>query len=158
MAASGPTLFICSCERTMPLAPASAGEAISARVVEGHQFCGAELDRVRTALGKPGEIVIACTAQAPLFTEVSEELGARRPPTYVNIREMAGWSDQASSAGPKMAALIAAAAEAMPPISFVTLESKGVALIYGHDRQPSKPGVNSPIASTLRSSFRGPAM
>jgi ferredoxin len=133
MAASVPTLFICSCERTMPLAPASAGDAISARVNEGHQFCGAELDRVRTALGKPGEVVIACTAQAPLFTEVSEELGRETPPTYVNIREMAGWSDQASSAGPKMAALIAAAAESMPPISFVTLESKGVALIYGRD-------------------------
>ena len=37
------------------------------------------------------------------------------------------------AAGPKAAALIAAAAEEMPPISLVTLESNGVALIYGRD-------------------------
>ncbi len=43
MAVSGSTLFICSCERTMPLALAIAGESIGARVVEGYQFCGSEL-------------------------------------------------------------------------------------------------------------------
>lgn len=32
-----------------------------------------------------------------------------------------------------MAALLAAAAEPMPPAGFVTLESKGVALVYGRD-------------------------
>ena len=34
-----------------------------------------------------------------------------------------------------MAALIAAAAEPMPPIRLVSIESEGVALIYGRDEQ-----------------------
>ena len=38
-----------------------------------------------------------------------------------------------SRLGPKAAALIAAAAEETPPIALVTLESDGVALIYGRD-------------------------
>ena len=53
--------------------------------------------------------------------------------TFVNIRETGGWSNDAAAAGPKAAALIAAAQEDMPPISLVTLESSGVALIYGRD-------------------------
>ncbi len=133
MAASTATLFVCSCERTMPIAPAAAGEAVGAKMIEGHQFCGAELDRVRAALNAKGEIIIACTAQAPLFVEVAEDAGREILPTFVNIRETAGWSKDAALTGPKMAALIAAAAEPMPPILQVTLESKGVALIYGRD-------------------------
>ena len=59
---------------------------------------------------------------------------SRKPQlTFVNIRETGGWSNDAAAAGPKAAALIAAAAEEMPPISLVTLESNGVALIYGRD-------------------------
>ena len=49
----------------------------------------------------------------------------RRPQlTFVNIRETGGWSKDAAAAGPKTAALIAAAGEDMPPISLVTLESE----------------------------------
>jgi ferredoxin len=51
-----------------------------------------------------------------------------------------GWSDDAAAAGPKMAALLAAAAEPLPPIPFVTLESNGVALIYGRDAQAVEAG------------------
>jgi ferredoxin len=51
----------------------------------------------------------------------------------VNLRENAGWSADAASAGPKMAALAAAAAEPTPDPSFVRLESEGVILVYGCD-------------------------
>lgn len=50
-----------------------------------------------------------------------------------NIGEYANWSKDASAAGPKIAALLAAAAEPMPPATLVALESKGVTLIYGRD-------------------------
>ena len=133
MAAPGPQLFVCSCEKSMPLAPAAAGQAIGAKVLEGQQFCGAELDRVRAGLKSGGEVIIACTAQAALFREVAEDAGRESAPLFVNIRETAGWSSQAQAAGPKMAALIAAAAEPMPPVAFVTLESSGVVMIYGRD-------------------------
>jgi ferredoxin len=53
----------------------------------------------------------------------------------VNIRETAGWSKDAKAAGPKMAALIAAAQEGAPEIPFVSFTSEGVILVYGRDEQ-----------------------
>jgi ferredoxin len=49
-------------------------------------------------------------------------------------------SKDAAAAGPKMAALIAAAAEPSPEIPFVTLKSEGVALIYGSDARAVEAG------------------
>jgi ferredoxin len=49
-------------------------------------------------------------------------------------------SNDAAAAGPKMAALIAAAAEPLPEIPFVTLMSDGVVLIYGSDAQAIEAG------------------
>ena len=53
----------------------------------------------------------------------------------VNIRETAGWSGEAAQAGPKMAALLAVAAEPSPDVSYVNLTSDGVVLIYGCDER-----------------------
>jgi ferredoxin len=125
-------LMICSCEKSMPLDVQTIGRACAAHVTQGTQLCGVELDQVKAALAEGGGITIACTQEAPLFREVAEEL-AREAPAFVNIRETAGWSKDAASAGPKMAALIAAGAEPMPPIAVMTLESNGVVLIYGRD-------------------------
>jgi len=132
-------ILICSCEDTMPLD----GDAVrrvcrGAKVVtEGRQFCRAELERFRAAAGGGEPITIACTQEAPLFDEVA---GASAALTFVNIRETAGWSKNAKAAGPKMAALIAAAAEPMPDVTFVALESDGVTLIYGKDEQAIEAG------------------
>ncbi len=52
---------------------------------------------------------------------------------------MTGSSDSAA-AGPKMAALLAAAAEPLPDTSFIALESDGVVLIYGRDEQAVEAG------------------
>jgi ferredoxin len=49
-------------------------------------------------------------------------------------------SNDAAAAGPKMAALIAAAAEPLPEIPFVTLKSEGAALIYGSDARAVEAG------------------
>ena len=51
------------------------------------------------------------------------------------MRETAGWSTDAAKAGPKMAALIAAAAEPVPDYPFVSSTSEGVTLIYGRDER-----------------------
>jgi ferredoxin len=75
-------------------------------------------------------ITIGCTQEAPLFQELADEAG--RTLQFANIREQAGWSD-ASGTGPKMAALLAAAAVDMPASKLVSLTSEGVALIYGRD-------------------------
>lgn len=135
------TIFVCSCERTMP----AFGEAVAAacpgaRVESGDQFCGAELDRVRAMFAGGEAISIGCTQQAPLFREVAEELGHTGDLAFVNIRETGGWSDQAASAGPKAAALLALGGEPTEDISLVPLKSDGVILIYGRDETAIEAG------------------
>lgn len=125
-------LFICSCEKTMPLDAQAISHACSGTITQANQLCGLDLGQFKAALAEGMPITVACTQEAPLFTEVAEDFPAHTL-SFVNIRENSGWSKDAGFAGPKSAALIAAAAEEMPPISLVTLESGGVALIYGHD-------------------------
>jgi ferredoxin len=100
-------------------------------IVTGRNFCRTELDRVRTATAQGGDLTITCTQEAPLFTELAGDADIR----FVNIRETAGWSADGKAAGPKMAALIAAAAEPMPEHRIVELNSEGVILVYGADAQ-----------------------
>ncbi|WP_166015822.1 4Fe-4S binding protein [Chelativorans multitrophicus] len=128
------TVFVCSCERSMP----SYGESVArgcknVSIQSGDQFCGAELDRVRSALSAGEAVTIACTQQAPLFREVAEDAAFAGDLVFANIRETAGWSREASSAGAKAAALVAMAAVPVAPPALVTLASKGVVLVYGRD-------------------------
>jgi ferredoxin len=129
-------VLICSCEDTIPLD----GEAVrrgcrGARVTTARQLCRSELDRFRVAAVAGIPLVVGCTQEAPLFAEVAGGQGGRADIRYANIRETGGWSTNASDSGPKMAALIAAAAEAAPVVPFVTLASEGAILIYGRDEQ-----------------------
>jgi len=60
---------------------------------------------------------------------------------FANIRETAGWSSEGAQAGPKMAALLAAAAaEPAPNVPIVKLESGGVILICGRDETALEAG------------------
>ena len=128
------TILICSCEDTMPLDGAAARRVCrGADVIEGRQLCRAELDRFRKAATATEAITVACTQEAPLFSEIASEIEGGAAPTFVNIRETGGWSKDAAKAGPKMAALIAASAEPVPEIPFVPLTSEGVVLLYGKD-------------------------
>src|SRR6476469_9504880 len=132
MSAASPHLLICSCEKTMPLDAEAIRRGCPAKISQANQLCGLELERFKEALADGAPVTVACTQEAPLFKEVAENFPQAQL-TFVNIRETGGWSKDAAAAGPKAAALIAAAGEDMPPISLVTLESTGVALIYGHD-------------------------
>lgn len=134
--AEGPrNILICSCEDTVPLDGEKVRRACrDSVVIEGRQFCRAELNRVRKAVAGGEPVVIACTQEAPLFNEVAEEGGADAP-TFVNILETGGWAKDAAEAGPKMAALIAATASPAPDVSFVSLSSDGVTLLYGKDER-----------------------
>src|SRR5512132_167737 len=109
------TILICSCEDTMPLDGEAARRAChGAEVIEGRQLCRAELDRFRKAAIVGGAVTVACTQEAPLFSEVAGEIEGAAAPGFVNIRETSGWSKDAAKAGAKMAALIAASAEPVP--------------------------------------------
>ena len=129
-------ILICSCEDSMPLDGAAVRRVCrGAEVLEGRQFCRAELERFRKLATSGEPTLVACTQEAPLFGEIAGESEGSGAVSYVNIRETAGWSKDASAAGPKMAALIAAASEPAPDIAFVPLSSEGVTLIYGKDER-----------------------
>src|SRR5258706_1824239 len=122
------TIVVCSCEDTMPLDGASLQRGCGdAAIVSGRQLCRAELDRFKQLAASGAPLTIGCTQEAPLFLEAAgERVGDL---AFVNLRESAGWSAEAAAAGPKMAALAAAAALAMPATPFVQLDSEGVILV-----------------------------
>ena len=129
-------IVICTCEDTMPVHEATVRKACAgADVTSARHLCRAEIDKFRALAGKSAPLTVACTQESALFEEIAAEIGRTTPTAYVNIRETAGWSREAARAGPKMAALLAAAAEPMPPIPFVSMESEGVVLIYGQDER-----------------------
>src|SRR4051794_3173108 len=136
MAERPQTILICSCEDTMPLAGDSVRKGCrGAQVLEGRQFCRSEIERFREVAASGEPILVACTQEAPVFSDTAAEIEKAGALSFVNIRETAGWSKEASAAGPKTAALIAAAMEAPADVPMIELGSGGVTLIYGRDER-----------------------
>ena len=126
------TILICSCEDTMRLDMAAVKRGCrNSEIADYRQLCRAELDHFRNAAKAEGTIIVGCTQEAALFADNAE--GRSGKLEFVNLRETAGWSTEGTKAGPKMAALLAAASEHAPAFPFVTLSSEGVILIYGCD-------------------------
>ena len=117
----------------MPLDEAALARGCGGTLTTADHLCRRQIDLARNLLGSGAPVTIGCTQEAPLFSEIAEELGVADRVLFTNIRETAGWSDEGAGAGPKMAALLAAAAEPTPPIQLIPLKSEGVALIYGRD-------------------------
>jgi ferredoxin len=131
-----PTIVVCSCEDTIKLDAGVVRRGCRGATVEtARQLCRAELDRFHAAVAADAPLIVGCTQEAPRFTELAKNSKQGANLTFTNVRETAGWSWQASDAGPKIAALLAAAAEPTPEVPFVTLTSEGVILVYGRDEQ-----------------------
>lgn len=117
----------------MPLDADAIRRTCRGATVETARFlCRDQIDQFRKANAIGSPITVTCTQEAPLFEEVA---GDRADLTFVNIRETGGWSNEATQAGPKMAALIAAAAEPLPELPVVSMSSDGVVLVYGRDEK-----------------------
>ena len=132
----GRRLMVCNCDQTMDLDGAGLSEALglSEPVNVNTQLCRRQLENFRAAAQTGESVLVACTQEAPVFSEVAEEMGAAGP-AFVNIREQAGWSEAGARAQPKMAALIAEAAYQPTPTGLTTLKSEGVCLVYGAGQQ-----------------------
>lgn len=133
------TVLLCSCEKTMHVDAAAIGRACRASEIKTFdRLCRAEIGQFRNAAQAEGSLTVGCTQEAPLF---ESEAGERpQPIEFVNLRETAGWSAEGTRAGPKMAALLAAAAEPMPDFPLVNMTSEGVILIYGRDETAIEAG------------------
>src|SRR3954470_13630259 len=79
MADRPPKILICSCEDTMPLDGAAVQRGCrGAELLTARQLCRAELERFRAAAASGEPLVVGCTQEAPLFSEVAGDA----PVTY----------------------------------------------------------------------------
>ncbi len=133
MAIQNKTLRLCSCNGTLPLAPKRLAAALGladAPVVH-RELCRKQAGAFQAVLSDP-DVLVACTQEAPLFTELAEAANSQSRIRFINIRETAGWSAEADAASPKIAALLAAAALPEPePLPAVEYRSGGQLLIIG---------------------------
>ena len=126
--------LICNCNRTMPLDGKALARALkldSAPHVNT-ELCRQHLSAFEAAVKNGNDLVVACTQEAPLFSELHGELKGSGAIQFVNIRETGGWSAEAARATPKIAALLALADLPEPePVPVVSYKSEGELLIVG---------------------------
>ncbi|MDP3922496.1 MAG: 4Fe-4S binding protein [Hydrogenophaga sp.] len=121
----------------MPLNPKALGEALDEDLTLHTTLCRRDAPAFQKVCRSSDDLVVACTQESRLFTELSEQTEGAvsldvRPIRFVNIRETGGWGREAAQATPKMAALLAAAR--LPdaePVPTVTYKSAGRLLIIG---------------------------
>ena len=117
----------------MPLNAAALGEALNEKLTLHSTLCRREAGAFQQAIQSGEPVVVACTQEQRLFGELGQQTeGAVSPIHFVNIRETGGWSQEASRATPKLAALLAAARlPEPPPVPTVAYKSAGRLLIIG---------------------------
>ncbi len=133
MSLESKTLKLCSCNGTIALDPRRLAEALKTKqpLTVHRELCRKEAGAFQSALADP-DVIVACTQEAPLFAELASAAQSQARISFLNIREAAGWSSEGKDAGPKIAALLAAAALPEPePVPEVTYKSGGQLLIIG---------------------------
>lgn len=138
MVADRRTVLLCNCARTMTIdgdaiqMALPGGAASEDAIAPVHRtLCRGDIQKYLASLKDGGHVLVACTQEAPLFRELAEEAGAAERVSFVNIRERAGWTNDAASATPKIAALLAEAMVQTKPAGIRTTRSEGVCLVYG---------------------------
>ena len=133
MAIADKTLKLCDCNHTIALDAKALAAALELETPPGihSALCRREAGAFRSALADP-DVIVACTQEAPLFTELARSAESKAELRFVNIREAAGWSAEGASATPKIAALLAMAALPEPePVPTVEYKSGGQVLVIG---------------------------
>jgi len=133
MALDDKTLKLCNCNQTMALDAKGLAAALKLKQpVEIHtELCRKQVASFQGAL-KDEACVIACTQEAPLFSELADQAGSTSDIKFVNIREHAGWSKEGAKATPKIAALLALADLPEPePVTAVSYRAGSQLLIVG---------------------------
>ena len=98
MSLDGAKLHLCSCNGTMPLDRDALARALelSATPAVRSMLCQKELAAFAGAA--TGDVIVGCTQEAKLFTEVAEQGARAQTIRFVNIRETGGWSVEARQA------------------------------------------------------------
>ncbi len=126
------THLVCNCEKTMELDGAKIAKALDLDGLKVHtHLCRTELSEFENALAKSDDILVACTQEAPLFAEITDEAEFSGKLKFVNIRENAGWCEKKKKTNAKVAALLAAATYEATPAPLKSVKSDGLCLVYG---------------------------
>jgi len=121
----------------MPLNAQALSQALDEPLTVHRTLCRREAPAFQKAARSPDDLVVACTQESRLFTELAAQTEGSvpldvRPIRFVNIRETGGWGREAAASTPKMAALLALARLPDPePVPTVTYKSQGRLLVIG---------------------------
>ena len=127
-------LKLCNCNGTIALDGEELARslALDTPVPVCQALCRQEIYRFTGDLRGGADLIVSCTQEAPLFRELASEAGFSGRLRFVNIRELAGWSEEGRQAQPKMAALLSLAGIPNPdPVPVVSYVSGGSLLIIG---------------------------
>lgn len=124
------TLILCDCSKSQPLNASSFDGVPGINCSRVHTgLCTTQItDAAKIMEGE--NTVIACLQERAVFEELADEMGIDSP-EFIDIRDRAGWSDQAEDSGPKMAALVGDALLEIPGEKTVDVTSEGMCLILG---------------------------
>jgi len=131
-------VFLCSCDSSQNIDAKAIAKALGldATPTVYEQLCRSQIEALNAVAASGETAVICCTQEAPILMEAWEEASTGDEdinPTFVNIREHAGWSDEGAKATAKIAGLIAASQAEVPDTTTVEMSSQGRTLILGRD-------------------------
>ena len=131
MTVSDKNIALCTCNGTMPLDRDALARATGVANLQLHTaMCQKDIGAFGDAAA--GDMLVACTQEQRLLGEIADGQAGVRTVRFVNIRETAGWSAEASRTTPKIVALLAAASLPEPePVAAVGYKSDGQLLIVG---------------------------
>ena len=123
-------LVLCSCAGTQDLRPEELQNTTELECSPLYSsLCHMESEKAYEEIAV-GNIIIACGQETARFSEFSQELDVPLP-EFVDLRDRAGWSHDAESKTPKMAALLAEHQINVKPEKIVDVSSQGTCFIFG---------------------------
>jgi ferredoxin len=121
-------LILCDCASSQSVDADAIAQASGLTCSKVHTgLCTTQIEQAAKELLQ-GDAIVACQQERQTFEALAEEIGADAP-GFVDLRDRAGWGE--GHAAPKMAALAAEAALALPPGKSVDVISEGTCLIIG---------------------------
>lgn len=127
-------VLVCDCEGTIKFDKKALSKVFKGMDLEiNTHLCRSQIENFSKSVSEGKPMVVACTQEAPFFIETAAEIEPSTNVSYTNIRERAGWSDDAKGSLPKIKALLTESTLDAPLATSVSMTSEGSVLVYGDD-------------------------